>query len=191
MKAARSAEDWRSFLSDHMPPGEDALDLLEGSLFYRHFKALAIEIARFDALVDDLLDELDPRATGLLITEWERYLELPRDCQTPFDTLSERRAALSEVITRGADISAATIIDAAALFGFTITIKEFFPESVPADLPLSNAFRYEISGVTGTEFVLFRAGQSVSGDPLGKDASLDLECLLDEIEPAYAERTIL
>ena len=186
----RSAAEWRDFLLAHMPPSEDGLDLREGGLFYRHFEALAIELSRFDALTDQFIVELDPSQTTALLPEWERMLALPRDCATTPGTVAGRRAVIVALLVRAPDLSPAMIIAAAAVIGFTITIKEYFPFTDPADLPTSNAFKYDVIGALDV-FRFFRAGESVSGDPLGGGENDELSCLLSEIEPAYAEHTIL
>ena len=98
---------------------------------------------------------------------------------------------LVSLLTRGADLSPATLIEAAAIHGFTISIKEYFPESVPADLPLSNAFKHDVTVDAEIELIVFMTGVSRCGDPLGKVEQTELECLLDEIEPAYAERVLI
>lgn len=190
MSAARTAAEWGEFLARHMPPGE-ALDLEPGSLFRIKFDALGVELARFDALVEQLGDELDPRYATELLSDWERAYDLPRECQEPPTTIALRRAVLVSLLTRGADLSPATLIEAAAIHGYTISIKEYFPESVPGDLPLSNRFKYDVTVDAELEIVWFTAGISAAGDPLGRLEQTDLECLLSEIEPAYAERSIV
>lgn len=164
------------------------LDMRDGSLFDHLFGALAAELSRFDAIASALLEELDPRSTALFIAEWESQMDLPRACQPTPSTLALQRAIVVSLLTRGADLSPATLIEAATLQGYAITIKEYFPETVPGDLPLSNRFRYHVTA-TGTDLVLFKGGQSVSGDYLGKNEQTDIACLLDEIQPGYATRT--
>lgn len=181
---ARSEEEWTQSLVDHMPQG--ALDLEEGSLLYRLLEGLAGELARFDSLCDQLLTELDHRTTVELICDFERFLDLPRACQTQPNTLSSQRAIVAAVLNRPRDLSPATMIEIAAVYGFTITIEEF-----AAPDAASKWFQYEVTTTAETEVVPFTAGESAAGDPLGKTEQLDLACILDEIEPAWAERIIL
>lgn len=188
---ARNADEWRGFLIAHMPPSEDGLDLAEGSLLFRVLEALSKELARFDALCDILLDELDHTKTVQLIADWERMLALPRACQVAPETLDLRRRQIVAVtLNRNRDLSPQTLIDIAAVFGFTITIKEYFPFTVPGDAGFS-PFRYDVTTTGSLTVVPFRTGISGAGDPLGKVEQLDLACLLDEIEPAYAERVLI
>lgn len=190
MTLARSADEWTEFLVAHMPPGP-AFDLSEGSLLRRKLACLAIEFARFDALVDLIDRELDPRYTEFYISDWERMLQLPRWCQTQPDNLQLRRAIVVSLLLRSGDLSPATIIEAAAIHGYEITIKEYFPETVPGDLPLSNRFKYDVTVAGEKEIVDAEVGTAQAGDYLGYIAQNELECLLWEIEPAYAEHTII
>lgn len=185
MSLAKSAEEWTQSLVDHMPQG--ALDLTEGSLFFRLFEGLAIELARFDALCDKFLLELDYSTTVDLISDFERFLDLPRSCQVPIPvTLSLRRAIVAAVLNRPRDLSPATMIEIAAIYGFTITIAEHF-----APDPSSEFFQYDVTTSEEAEVVAFTTGTSQAGDALGSIEQLGLECILHEIEPAYAELVIL
>lgn len=173
-----------------MPPGL-AIDLEEGSLHRRVLDALAVEYARFDALVDLVATEFDPRTCELFIEDWEKMLDLPRWCQEASDSLAVRRAIVVSLLLRAGDISPATIIEACAVHGFEISIKEYFPETVPGDLPLSNRFKYDVTVDAELEIVWFCAGSAQAGDFLGHIEQTELECILWEVEPAYAEHQIL
>ncbi|MEE8218976.1 MAG: putative phage tail protein [Vicinamibacteria bacterium] len=188
MAGARTQAEWGTFLREHMPPGEDGLDLNPGSELYQMLEELAREWATFDAVTGQLLDELDPRQSSALLEDFERMLALPRDCQPTPTTQAQRQNILTALVTRPRNLTPQMMIDTALAHGFTITIKEFFPETDPADLPLSNRFRYDVTVVGEIDFILFRAGLSGAGDALGQNASLELACLLDEIEPAIAFR---
>ncbi len=185
MNLAKNADQWTRFLVDHMPPGF-ALDLAEGGLFRRTFEALAIEFARFDSLVDDFLTELDYTTTTELIGDFERFLDLPRSCQTPPVTLELRRAIVAAVLNRPRDISPATMIEIAGIYGFTIEIAEHAAPDAS-----STWFQYDVTTTAEIEVVPFTAGGSVAGDPLGASEQLDLDCILNEIEPAYAEHVLV
>jgi uncharacterized protein YmfQ (DUF2313 family) len=182
-------QEWSRFVADHFPPG-DALDTDFGSYLSLHLRGLAHELSRFDALLDQVGAELDPREASSLLTDFERELDLPR-CGFQPETSALRRAMVVALLTRSRDLSAQTLIDGAAVLGYGITIKEYFPETVPADLPISNRFRYDVTLSTELEVVPFRTGQSTTGDPLGKVEQADLECLLDELQPAYMSRVLL
>jgi uncharacterized protein YmfQ (DUF2313 family) len=182
---AKTAADWSQSLIDHMPQGF-ALDLDEGGLFRRLFEGLAIELARFDALCDDLLDELDPSTTVQFISDVERMLALPRACQTPPTILEQRRAVVLAVLTRNRNLAPNTLIEIAALYGFTITIAEH-----AAPDAASTWFQYDVTTSAAIEIVPFTSGGSVANDPLGAITQLDLDCILTEIEPAWAEHIFL
>jgi uncharacterized protein YmfQ (DUF2313 family) len=186
---AKTAEDWANSLADHMPQGF-ALDLAGGGLFRRLFEGLALELARFDALCDELLTELDHSTTIQFISDFERMLDLPRACQSTPAQLTQRRALVAAVLQRPRDLSPATLIEVAAIYGFTITIKEYFPATVPADVGFS-PFRYDVGTMGVVQVVDFTTGGSVAGDQLGAVGQLDIACILDEIEPAYAERILV
>jgi uncharacterized protein YmfQ (DUF2313 family) len=191
MRQARTAQEWAGYYASMMPPGE-ALDLSEGGLFWHTFQALGFELARFDSLVDELIAEADPSTTTELIGDWERMLALPRVCQTPPVGLALRRSLVLALLTRSPDLSPQMLIDALAVIGADVTIKEYFPESVPGDLPLSNRWKYDVTIAPDWGVIQeFEIGLSQTGDPLGTVEAGDLDCFLDELEPAYAERTLI
>lgn len=185
MMFAKSSADWAQSLIDHMPQGF-ALDLAEGGLFRRLFEGLAVELARFDALCDELLTELDYTTTIQFIDDFERMLALPRDCQVPPTLLEQRRAVVLAVLTRNRNLAPNTMIEIAALYGFTITIAEH-----AAPDAASTWFQYDVTTTAEITVVPFTTGGSVANDPLGSVAQLDLDCILSEIEPAWAEHIFI
>jgi uncharacterized protein YmfQ (DUF2313 family) len=91
--------------------------------------AIATELARIDARLDDLVNEGDVRTATELMTDWERVLGLPDDCMAnTVLTLAQRRLlALQRLVEEGGQ-SAAYYIGLAELLGEPgCTVSEFRP----------------------------------------------------------------
>lgn len=87
-------------------------------------RGLAEEFARLDRRGEDLIAETDPRSTTELLPEWERVLGLPDECSILSATLPARRQSAHYKLTGVGGLDAASIIRAAAVLGYTITIDE-------------------------------------------------------------------
>lgn len=184
MSDNRNAAEWGGYLAALMPPGADLFDFAEGGVFWHAFQSLGAELERFDELAGQLLEELLPTTTTDLIEDWERMLALPRVCQTQPEGLGLRRALVVALLTRSPDLSPQMLIDALAVIGCTATILE--------GTGAGNLFKYTVTIDPDWGFVQeFEVGLSQAGDPLGTIEGADVDCLLDEIEPAYAERTLI
>src|SRR4030042_558420 len=88
----------------------------------------AVELARIDARVDDLLIERDTRTTTELIAEHEADFSLPDECLKSITmTLTERRTRLTTKLRELGSLHKQYYINLAATLGYTITIDEFKP----------------------------------------------------------------
>jgi uncharacterized protein YmfQ (DUF2313 family) len=70
-----------------------------GAVLTNVLDAVAQECGRVDLRAENLLDEIDPRTTYELLSEWERVYGLPESCVTGTLTTDQRRAALVTKIT--------------------------------------------------------------------------------------------
>lgn len=125
---AMTADQYLAQLQALLPSGaawtrEPDADLTNAML------AIATELARVDARLDDLVNEGDVRTATELMTDWERVLGLPDDCMAnTVLTLAQRRLlALQRLVEEGGQ-SAAYFIGLAELLGEPgCTVSEFRP----------------------------------------------------------------
>lgn len=160
-----------------------------------------------------LTQESDPRATVVLLPDWERAFGLPDPCAPPPGSIADRQLALVTKMTLLGAQSRAFFIGVAAQLGYTVTIDEWSPFmcgiSRCGDTRNLNAaygesatkYRWEV-GPPEMRFVWsvnmatgriahFRVGGS-GGEcgitPLSQYIlPFDLECLLKRYKPAHTE----
>jgi uncharacterized protein YmfQ (DUF2313 family) len=91
--------------------------------------AIATELTRIDARLDDLINEGDVRTATELMTDWERVLGLPDDCMAnTVLTLAQRRLLGHQRLVEEGGQSAAYYIGLAELLGEPgCTVSEFRP----------------------------------------------------------------
>lgn len=146
--------------------------------------AWADSLARVDQRADALIEEADPRTTLELLPDWERVAGLPDPCCGLGTSLQSRRNQLVARLTDNGGQRPIDYINLAAALGYTITVTASF-----------SVFRcgvgmcgYPINGVPWAHawavnaplntVIQFRAGTSVSGDPLSTFGNVVLECVI-------------
>lgn len=159
-----------------LPPGE-ALPAGIDSELANVLRVSARSIERLEALAEFVLEDSDPRVTTTFLEDWERLLGLP-ECGDLAESTTERRAAVVEKYTRSGDLTAASLIEAAATLGFEITIADGFAA------PDRHYFDVTVVGAA-LPITYFRASESRSGDSLGSFGDDRLTCLLDARKPAH------
>lgn len=135
--------------------------------------ALAEELARIDARVENLMLEAYPDTSVELLPDWERVAGLPDSCTGELATLQQRHNALMGVLTIQRSLSRQFYIDIAARLGFTITITELA------------GFTWRVNAALDVNAVYFRADVSVAGDPLVQSLNNLLECAMNTLKPAH------
>ena len=104
-----TAEDYLKAMQALLPPGLAWLREDEGALT-KVLRAAAKEYERIDAYADNVTEEIDPRTTFEMLSDWENALGLP-ECGLELGPLAERREAaaakLIETIASGSARSAA------------------------------------------------------------------------------------
>ncbi|WP_370236650.1 YmfQ family protein [Brevundimonas sp.] len=154
--------------------------------------SLAAEFARLDARAEQLLDELHPRTTLEMMTDWERVLGLPDACTPVLGTLAERRAAIIQKLASMGGQTPAFYIALAANLGFEIEIIEQDPD-VATYAPLLDVsdgrwrLVWRVHVLTQTDFTSFRAGVSRAGERLRVGGALDVECVINRAAPAHTQ----
>lgn len=84
---------------------------------------LSVELGRVEQRGRDLLDEIDPRTTTQLLSDWERVYGLPGQCGAPA-TIEGRRGALAAKVLGYGDPAPAYFVQLAAALGYDVTIIE-------------------------------------------------------------------
>ena len=187
---AMNRDQYVSFLRSLLPRGR-AWSATPGGTLENLLTAMAEELVRIDVRASrDLLNELDPRTTNELLSDWERVCGLPDPCLGTTGTLSDRRSNIVSKLTSRGGQSRAYFIAVAAAIGFTITISEFHPfqvgRSVVGDA-LTNGdwvFAWQVNTESDT-IDLFRVGYSAVGDPLSTSRADALECVINRLKPAH------
>ena len=175
----------------------------------RTFSGLAVEYSRLHQRDCDLLAESYPGTCIETITDWERVCGLPDPCvDPPLDTLQERRMAVLAKLAAQGGQSRQYYIDLAAIYGYTITIKEFRPfiagisaagdpvyhQSIGLppnqwEQPDNRArdwwFVWEVTYSPALVITYFRAGQSCAGDALATWGADVLRCVIEQTKPAH------
>lgn len=177
---ALSADDYLIELQELFPPGpawsKDPNDVLNKIL-----AGLAVEFARADQRLDDLVNEADPRTTSDLLSDWERVAGLPDNCQGELaNTAQGRRAALVSKLRAQGGQTPGYYIDVAASLGYTVTITEHVETD---ESGIYSTWTVQTS--VAANIVNFRAGRSRAGERLRSWGSSDLECKLNQLKPAH------
>lgn len=110
-------------LADYLPGGRVfQAKNTAGTNLRQLLVGLAVEIARVDGIMNDIIAEQDPRTTQQLLEEWESALGIPDGCFNADGTLEERR---SEVVIKLslAINTAESFVALAAEFGFVVTVE--------------------------------------------------------------------
>jgi uncharacterized protein YmfQ (DUF2313 family) len=186
---ARSGSQYRQLLQALLPSGPIWPRDADATLT-RVLGALAQELARVDARLEDLRGEADPRTTWEMLSDWEELCGLPGECWESAATMALRRAAVVTHLTFQGNQTPAFYIDLAAQFGHEITIEEFAPFRAGSRVgdPLygedwAHAWRVWIGAATPVTH--FRAGRSGAGERLASWGDDDLECLIEALQPAH------
>ena len=186
-----TAEDYATMLQHLLPRGIAWLRAAPTHLC-RLLGGNAEELARVEAASYKLYDEVNPLSTVNGLTDWERVLALPDECQHGATTMQERRQAVIAKLTDVGRQDKAYYEHLAASMGYVVTITEFRPfvcgRSRCGDrLYYSGAVRtmWRVA-VHGKRLTYFRTGMSRCGDRLLKvNRATDLECMMHKQKEAH------
>jgi uncharacterized protein YmfQ (DUF2313 family) len=188
-------DDWTRMLLDLLPVGAVWPREPETTLM-RFWSAVAIEPTRIQARDCDLLAESYPCGAVELLPDWEAAVGLPNECTELVQwTLAERQALVCAWLAMQGGQSIAYYTWLAALFGYTISIVEHFPDVTGvAQAGCATVggcpFWWEVV-VEAPTFTFRRpeAGCTAAGEPpCGTGASI-LECLFNMFKPAHTTVT--
>jgi len=184
-------DNHKSLFISLFPKGK-AWKFKENSNFSKLLSAFAVEYARLDSRVDDLIEEVDPRTTNELISAWESLTGFPDTCiSSTGETLSERRDSVVRRLTQTGSLSKEFFISMAKDLGYEIVIKESHPFRMGINsnmgTPLRDpGFQYVWDVFTAAfASVNFKMGVGQMGDPLVKFAGFSqLGCIFGSLKPA-------
>lgn len=157
--------------------------------------SMAIESCRIEERAFELIEEVDPRTTLELLTDWERVLNLPDECEPEPEnlTIQERRERIVQVLTTSGSQNKQFYVDLAARFGIIISIDDvndqppFLAGRSRAGDRLTNGdwvYAFVINAPVD-QAIRFRAGRSRAGDRLLSVTNETLECLINKYKPAH------
>lgn len=186
-----TAEDYAQMLLHLLPRGM-AWSRAAASSLARLLAACAQELARIEAAAFRLLEEVNPQTTLWGLSDWERVLGLPDECQHGGTTLQERRAAVLAKLNDVGRQDKAYYEQLAATLGYTVTIDVFRPfvcgrsrcgDRLYAGGAVRHMWRVTVHGVRVTRF---RVGLSQCGERLSKiSRAEDLECIFNKQKEAH------
>jgi len=139
------------------------------------------ELARVDALLALLEDELDPNTTDIALPDWEETYGLPDACGGADQSFDGRRERVIQKVTTKGGQSIPFFVGLAAALGYEVTITEFLPFSCESDCEdilytedWAYAFRVNAPEVTIREATVDMSCE----DPLRSWGNEVLECAL-------------
>lgn len=180
-----TAEQYRDQMIAAQPPGI-ALPTDPSSDWALLLLALGDEFARVESRAISLLEESDPRATYELLADWERLVGLPDTCVTGELSTEQRVNSVVARLARGQGISLPRLLTAAELLGYTITITEFLPHSVDADVDeaiFGQDWVFAIQVNTAGNAITDHTVDSTVDDSLTWWGNERLECAIRRIKP--------
>lgn len=190
--ASLSADDYLRQLQALLPPGP-AWTKDDSAAMTQHLAALADSLARADASVSQLLDEVDPRTAFAFLAEWEQLVGIG-DCIEISATAEERRAAVVARLTGTGGQSKQFFVEYARSLGYDVSISEFRPfqagrAAAGEGLTNENWRHHWMVHAPETTTFDFRAGRSMAGEPLRSWGEHGLECPIKNRKPAHTEVT--
>ncbi len=172
-----------------------------GKTAHKFYQSIADGLNDLDVALCDLIQELDPRTTDALVTEWEASVSLPDPCLPSTGTLQERRDQIMFRLDKKRWSTAQDWKDLAALFGLEIDVTPGWLYQKPALYPASYPKRYDLFpklgrfrvyiDVRNNDFGGYPYDGTVKPDhqypiPYGiSDARLsDFMCMINRVKPA-------
>tara|TARA_R110000803_G_scaffold162194_1_gene225804 strand:+ start:16750 stop:17373 length:624 start_codon:yes stop_codon:yes gene_type:complete len=187
---------YQALIRSLFPKGQAWLNLNEkDSKIRKLLDALGIEACRIEDAALDFIEEVDPRTTTDLLTDWERLLALPDDCESQPEnlTVQQRRDRVVQVLTTQGGQNEAFYKQLASNFGIdidVITVEDQPPfragRARAGDRLTNGDWRFTfIIDAPASSAIVFRAGTGRAGDRLRDFSNPTLECLINKHKPAH------
>lgn len=162
-----------------------------GAALSAEILAEGAQLDGFQAVVEALLVETDPRTTNLLLSDWERVYGLPDACGSTGDTIEERRAYLVAKVAETGGLSKRYFDNLAIVIGYVdTTISAFVPTSCESscetalfDEPWRFAWQVNLPH-EGDNYSAFCA-DSICTDAVDLYMMGVLECVFMRLKPAH------
>jgi len=185
---SRTAAAYAEMLMALLPSG-DIWPREPDSVLGRLLAALAGEMARADARLEDLLDEADPRTTWEMLSEWEALCGLPGECFGSAETIAQRRAAVISHLTLLGDQSPAFLRELAAANGYDVEIidgyRPFVAGSLAGEELRGDEWAFVFTVVADARTVHWFTAGCAAGEPLAWWGNDPLECIINRFKPAH------
>lgn len=182
---------YKELLKSLWPEGK-AWNREEGSMFDVLNEGLAVELARIEERVQNLLNEADPRTAFEALDDWENVVGIPDDCESQAATITERQAAIVRRLRYRGALTKTFLTELAALLEYEIEIDETFPFRMGKNRmgdPMYGAnwkFWFTVR-IEEFETGVFRMGTNRMGDRLRSFQNTILECVLNKSKPAHTD----
>ncbi|PZQ44869.1 MAG: phage tail protein [Micavibrio aeruginosavorus] len=206
MGGCRMIEAFVQMLQSLLPQGQ-AWNREKGSVLTSVLGVIASEFVESYNRALALLNEIDPRSSLEMLSDWEAVAGLPDLCTGTDNTFQERRRAAHHKITNIGGQDPDYFISVANDLGYDIEITEYRPftcgysecgrgissvgnKHVMTGITDDNTIRFFWKvKVIGPRVTFFQCGQSECGrDPLAKiSRANDLECLFRRYKPSHTE----
>ena len=189
-------EKYRKIIKDLFPRGAAwKLKNEEGSSFRKLLDSLGYEPCRVDEAALAFIDDVFPDTTTDLLTDWERLLNLPDECEQNPENLSiqERRDRIIQVLTTQGGQNIDFYKRLVASFGIDIDVIDVADQPPfragqgrAGDRLTNGNWRYAfIVSAPIASATVFRAGLGRAGDPLRSFSNPTIECLINKHKPAH------
>lgn len=190
---SRTAPDILNSLIGKLPRGFALAK--RGGNFDEILNAIAKSLADFEASLERLINEIDPRTAIDFLPDFERVLG-PDPCGRDLDnpTISQRQKLAHQRWTTSGGQSIPYLIDVAKKLGVDIEIEEFWPtqagqmQAGQELIPDGEQFVWRVK-LTLNGYEKFVSGDGQAGDPLGSFITSGIECELRRI--AHAHTTVV
>ena len=143
--------DQADLLAAHLPLG-GVFDAAreDGTNFRSLIEGLGTEYFREEENVFDVCQEMDPRITNDLLSEWERSVSIPDDCFSTAEDIDRRREAVLLKLGGFRVQTAQDFVNLAALLGQNIEIEA---GAVSGAYPMTYPASY-LGGAKGARFTM-------------------------------------
>lgn len=129
---AHRVDEWHDVLLTQLPRGR-AWPRDPDADLPRYVRGFAERLRAAELSNEELLREMRPETTVLLLPEWEDYLGLP-ECNINNPTFESRRAAVVEKYHRKVGLQTWQLQALALTLGFTVTVNEIWPHHILRDV---------------------------------------------------------